>query len=117
MTIYKTEKLGFKKDAPIVYVCVQGKHSAHGETLKEAMEELTFKTADRNVDSYRNMSLDTVKPIEEWVVIYRIITGACQFGTREFLKAKKRKKKYTLSEVLEETKDSFGHDRFAEVVS
>jgi hypothetical protein len=45
--LYKTEKLGFKKNAPIVYVVSDGTNFAHGKTASEAVSELSFKTSDK----------------------------------------------------------------------
>jgi len=92
-----------------------GNH-AHGDTMKEAIEELAFKTGSRDVEKYRNMPMDTVKKPEDWAFIYRIVTGACKFGTKSFMDGKALKKSYTLSEIIEETNGAFGHDKFVEVV-
>lgn len=58
--------------------------SAHGKTLREAMEDLTFKEL-RNKDVS-----DIVAKIKECGYVtradYRAITGACQFGTEQFAK-------------------------------
>ena len=116
VTIYKTAKLGFKKNAPIIYVCVQGDFSAHGDSMQEAIEELTFKSGSRDVSEYENMPLNTVKTPDEWAVAYRIITGACRTGTRMFMEERKLKKKYTLEEILAETQGAYGSERFREVV-
>ena len=93
-----------------------GNH-AHGDTIKEALEELAFKTGERDIDTYRNMPLDAIKKPDEWALIYRIITGACKSGVENFMSSKKIKKTYTLDEILAETKGSYGHERFKEVVT
>jgi len=116
ITLYKTERLGFKKNAPVVYVATDGKKFAHGDTAKIALEELAFKTGRRDLTKYKNMPLDTKKTPEEWARVYRMITGACQYGTREFMARKTLKKKYTLAEIIKETNGAFGHSKFLEVV-
>jgi hypothetical protein len=62
------------------------------------------------------MPLDTVKTPKEWAFIYRMITGACQYGTASFMSRYKLKKSYTLAEIIEATKGAYGHERFIEVV-
>lgn len=94
----------------------KGNH-AHAETMKEALEELAFKTGERDIDSYRNMPADTVKTPQEWAFIYRMVTGACKQGTSHFMASKgELKTTYTLTEILEETKGAFGHEKFKEIV-
>ena len=91
--------------------------NAHGETIQEATEELMFKDGARDVEQYRDMPLETVKTPSEWALIYRAVTGACQFGTREFIKSKgAMKDSYTLADILHETRGAFGHETFKSVV-
>ena len=59
------------------------------------------------------MPIETVKTIEEWAFVYRAITGACKAGVERFIQNKgKVKKKYSLSQILEETKDAYGYGMF-----
>ena len=93
-----------------------GNH-AHGKTLKIALEELKFKNASRDVEQFRNMPKDTKKSPTEWAFVYRCVTGACQSGTEHFMATKgKLKAKYTLAEIVEQTRGAFGSDKFREVV-
>ena len=73
ITIYKT---------PLGYCVVENEWSAHGKTLKQAMEDLTFKKLkDTDVT-------DIVKEIKRTGKVtrmqYRATTGACQMGTERF---------------------------------
>ncbi|WP_424363574.1 leucine-rich repeat domain-containing protein [Methylocystis parvus] len=100
------------------FVASRGGENAHGDTIREAIEELAFKGGDRNVEQYRSIPLDTVKSPQDWAFVYRIVTGACQFGTREFMKSKgELKDSYTLAEILEQTRGAYGHEQFASVVA
>jgi len=99
-----------------MYVVTNGTYHAHGDTIKAAREALVFKLQDRDVSIYRNMPLDTVKTPMEWAGIYSVITGACEAGCRHFMSQKTLKKKYTLAEILEETKGAYQYEKFAEVV-
>lgn len=99
------------------YVAKQGDHAAHAKDIKTALEELAFKTGSRDVSQYRGLPLKTRKSPQQWALVYRTITGACQYGTQDFMQRKgDLKKSYTLEEILVETKGAYGHERFAEVV-
>ena len=99
------------------YVAQKGTYNAHGKTIAEATQELMFKIGPRDVEQYRNMPRDTKKSPTEWALIYRMISGACQYGTNKFIESHgKLKAKYTLAEILTLTRGQFGHERFAEVV-
>lgn len=95
----------------------KGRH-AHGPTMKEALEELAFKTGERDIEIYRNMPADTVKTPQEWAFIYRMCTGACKSGVKHFMSSKgDLKENYTLAEIIEQTQGAFGHEKFKEVVN
>lgn len=111
-------KIFGKRKVSYLATSEDGKHHAHGETAKKALEELAFKTANRDVSQYRNMPLDTLKTPNEWAIVYHVVTGACRQGCKIFMAQKGRlKEQYSLSEILEETKGAFGHDKFKEVVN
>nr|DAQ81612.1 MAG TPA: hypothetical protein [Caudoviricetes sp.] len=120
ITIRYCRKASFK-DSELIgekyFVVSQGEHNAHGETLDAAMADLMFKTADRDVSKYRNMPLDTVKTPYEWATVYRIITGACQYGTQSFInKQGTLKETYTLQEILALTSGAYGSQKFQQVI-
>jgi len=101
----------------IMYIVSSGEFNAHGGTIKEAREALLFKTADRDVSAYRNMSMDTVKTPMEWAVVYHVVSGACETGCKMFMSRQTLKDEYTLAEIIEATKGQYGHNKFVEVVS
>jgi len=111
-------KNGVKKvkndNGDILYIVSSDAHSAHGKSIKEAREALLFKTAERDTSAYNDLTLDTVKTPMEWAVAYHIITGACQSGCMSYMSSKgKLKKKYTLAEIITETKGAYMHGVFA----
>ena len=112
VTIYKTQRLASDE---IIYVAKQGDITAHGKTAREAVEELVFKDAKRDVSQYKNMPLDTTHTPKDWAFIYRYITGACKTGVKMFLEGKQLKKTYTLQEVLRETEGAYRFKRFKEI--
>ena len=102
----------------ILFIASEGDISAHGKTIKEAQADLAFKKMSKDVEQFRDMPKNTIKTPEEWGNIYRAITGACKAGVENFMQSKgKIKTKYTLSEILEETKNAYGYENFKKVVS
>jgi hypothetical protein len=57
-------------------------NSAHGKTIKNARDDLAFKLISKDVEQFKNMPLKTTKTPQEWAMVYRAITGACQYGTK-----------------------------------
>ena len=65
-----------------LYIATEGKLSAHGYTLREAVEDLTLKKLDNvNTEEIVNKIKETGKVTRSQ---YRAITGACSFGTNKF---------------------------------
>ena len=98
------------------YIFTKNEVSAHGDTARQAYLDWLFKTSDRDVSQYADIQQDDVKPLDYWVIAYRTITGACSFGTNEYLEKNKDKYKaqMTLQEVLTATVGQYGHNTFAE---
>ncbi len=115
-TLAKVKLFG-KKEVSFIASADDERVCAHGKTAADAYAELAFKIADKgDLSDLYNMPLDTVKTPKEWGFIYRRVTGACKLGTDSFMSTKVKKESYTLAEIIEETKDAFGHDRFKETV-
>ena len=98
---------------PLGY-CVEEKGiSAHGKTLKEAMEDLTFKKL-KDVD-ISDIKAEIKKTGKVNRLQYRAITGACKLGTERFCQ---RNNIENLEEIsLEELKkilkpDDYGSEKF-----
>ncbi|MCM1338766.1 MAG: hypothetical protein NC191_03750, partial [Muribaculaceae bacterium] len=89
---------------------------AHGKTVKQAYLDWLFKTSDRDVEQYKNIDKTEIKDLNYWVIAYRTITGACSFGTNNYLNNNKDKykAKMTLQEVLKATEGQYGHSTFRE---
>ena len=100
------------------YVAQSGNNNAHGKTIEEALRELQFKIGKRDISEFKNMPKDSKKTPDEWAFIYRMVTGACQYGVKRFMESKgKLKAQYTLTEILEQTKGVYGHEKFMQVVA
>jgi len=110
--VWKVKRINNDK---IFYLITDGNNNyAHGDTLKEAKEDLLFKVTDRKKDDYDGLTLDSELSYEESIICYRVITGACSFGTKEFIanRLPKKKETYTIAEIIELTKDEYGNNTF-----
>ena len=105
-----TVKIGNKK----AYIFFKNDIYAHGYTVKQAYFDWLFKTSDRDTSRYKNLKLNSKNSLEFWVIAYRTITGACSFGTNDYLENNKEKYKseMTLEEVFKATKGQYGFSTF-----
>ncbi|WP_353124112.1 hypothetical protein, partial [Dysgonomonas capnocytophagoides] len=112
--VYRTKQIGKDK---VDYLVSDGNGKwAHGSTLKEAKEDLIYKISNRDKSEYENMNLDSVVSFEEAIEMYRVITGSCCMGTRDFVenRLKDRKDKYSISEIISITKGEYQSNAFAD---
>ena len=109
--VYIVRKIG-SKDVAYLVTDGNGRYS-HGKTIKEAKADLIYKITDRDKSNYKDMALDTVLLLSEAIECYRVITGACSFGVKGFVESlPKVKKSYTISEIIDITRNSYGHNTF-----
>ena len=108
ITIYKT---------PLGYCVTENELAAHGKTLKQAMEDLTFKKL-QNTDVSK-----IVKEIKKTRKVtrmqYRAITGACRLGTEAFCRQHNIEdlEKISLEELRKIlTLNDYGAERFWKLV-
>ena len=96
----------------IVYIVSDNNGNfAHGKTIKEAKESLLYKISSRDTSQYKNLTLKSKLTFEEAIKMYRVITGACEFGTKQFVEQNKiENKQYTIKEIIEITKNQFGNE-------
>ena len=96
----------------IIYLVTDGLGRwSHGKTLEEAKDDLLYKISKRKKSNYKNLSLDSELSFEEAIVCYRVITGACSFGTRDFIEnrlGENKKEVYTIKEIIKITKGEYG---------
>lgn len=97
-------------------VICDGVNYAHCRSFKEGVLDLEFKKAkERGAEQYKNLKLDSVVKFDEARTMYRIITGACQAGTQQFIdNMKEKKEQYTISEIIQLTKGAYGGTVFEE---
>lgn len=97
----------------ITYIVTDGFNYAHGNTIKDARESLKYKISDRDTSQYDNLTLESELSMIEMAKCYRVITGACEHGVREFIKTQKTKPKYKIKEIIDLTKNRFGNNSFS----
>ena len=104
------------EDGYITYLITDGEGKwSHGETLEEAKDDLLYKITDRDKSEYENLTLDSELSFEDAIVCYRVITGACSFGTKDFIENRlgnNKKDKYTIKEIIDLTEDEYGNKIF-----
>jgi hypothetical protein len=95
-------------------VISDGRHYAHCSNFREGLADLRFKEQEeRGAEQYKGTPLDKEIPIEECMVMYRVITGACQAGTQGFVDSLQEKKEtYTVREIIELTRGKYGAETF-----
>lgn len=95
-------------------VVTDGEFYAHCEDFKSGVTDIEFKKArDRGAEQYRSLTLDSVVRYEDAVVMYRVITGACQAGTQQFIDGLREVKgEYTVQEIIDLTTGAYGGGTF-----
>ncbi len=112
--IWRVHQLGESKQA---YIVTDGEnHYAHGDTLDEARKDLVYKICDRDKSEYEHLTLSSELTYNEAIECYRVITGACSAGTRQFCEKilTVKKDKYTVREIAELTRGQYGHEKFVD---
>lgn len=104
-------KVRIAGEKAISYIIKDGDIYSHGKTIKEARESLLYKISDRDKSKYKNFTFNTKMSMREAIGMYRIITGACEAGTRHFVEnvLTDKKESYTVKEVLDLTKGQYGN--------
>ena len=88
---------------------------AHGDTVAEARKDLIYKISNRDKSGYEKLTLDSELSFEEAIECYRVITGACSAGTRDYVEnrlPKPHKDKYSVREIINLTKGEYQNNTF-----
>jgi hypothetical protein len=109
--VYKVKGINNDK---ITYIVTDGEKYSHGKTIKEAKEDLIYKISNRDKSKFNNLRLDSILSFKEAVECYRVITGSCGEGVKQFIKSKglSTRKKYKISEIIKLTEGSYGSNDF-----
>ena len=108
-TVHSTRRIGY---TDVEYIATNGEHYAHAKSLKLAISDLKFKLVGKDTSWLEDKTIDSVLSIEDAVLAYRVITGACSGGVEGFLATIKEKSKYSIGEVIELTKNQYGNTDF-----
>ena len=102
---------GYFPNKNVIY---DGTCYAHCHDLKSGIAALEYKhDKDRDVEQYGHLTLDSVVSKDQAITMYRVITGACQAGTENFINGLKEiKDSYTIQEIIDLTRGQYGSDVF-----
>ena len=108
--VYKVRNLGETEESFIVQ---DGNVYSHGSTIQEAKDSLIYKISNRDTSKFDNYTLETELTLKDAIEMYRVITGACESGTRYFVETvlTDKKEKYTVQEVITLTQDQYNHQK------
>ena len=113
--VLRIRQVGKNKDR---YLVTDGNGKwAHGDTIDEARKDLIYKISNRDKSVYESLTLDSELTFEECIECYRVITGACSSGTRNYVEnrlPKPHKDKYTIREMIELTEGEYNSDKLKE---
>ncbi|MCH6256678.1 hypothetical protein MLD52_08980, partial [Puniceicoccaceae bacterium K14] len=99
------------------FVAQRGEYFAHGENLREAIDDVNFKylQSSENIEEV----VQAVKESKSVTVIqYRLLTGACQEGCRRFMEQhdlSPERESFPLDLILKLTAEAFGGERMHEL--
>ena len=86
---------------------------SHGETLKEAKDSLLYKVSNRDSSMFDSYTLETELNIQQCIECYRVITGACESGPRDFVEnSMDVDKTYMVSELIKITEGQYESNKF-----
>ena len=100
ITIYnKQRKL---EDIEKIFVVEKDGIYSHGETVEQAIKDFRYKINNRDTSDYEYFKTTKEKiAIDEIIKGYRVITGSCEFGTKQFVESLgELKEAYTIKEAL-----------------
>ena len=119
ITIYSGYNLNGIKNNKLVkqttiYLASKDEFFAHGKTIKKAVEDLQFKLISEKLKK-EPIKKDTILTIK----YYRLLTGACELGVKEWMRSNKIEegiKAIDLLPILEKT-NAYGLSKFKQLIS
>lgn len=93
--------------------------NGHGNSIKDAVKSLNYKLcSERMRASLASYTTSTELNGTDAVALYRLVTGACELGTNNFISEKKidvaSEKLYTIKEIAKLTYGQYGSRTFRE---
>ena len=101
-------------EQPLIYVASNDTFHAHGNTIKKVVEDLNYKILQDKIKN-EPIGKDDMITVEK----YRMITGACELGCKDFMKSNNLKEPMKASEllvILEET-NAFGYEKIKQLIN
>ena len=97
-----------------IYITTKdNKTFAHGESIRRAISDLQFKISKRDISEYKSLDEDKQISLEECILMYRVITGACSYGVNQFIdNLEELKDSYSIREIKDIIGDSYGSNKF-----
>ena len=95
--------------------------NTHGHSYRDAIDSLERKknyhykyNCGSIIDKYKSIPKDMPLEKDFCIKMYRDLTGACAAGVDQFIRhdVKNVEKTYTINDIIEMTKNKYGHDRF-----
>ena len=107
----------FKKSTS--YVVKRGDLFSHGKTVEQAINDLRYKLSDRDPSEFNHWKndLDQVVTLDEAIQAYRVITGACETGTKEFVESIQVPEVLTPRIILNITEGEYESNKFKEFLT
>lgn len=110
---YNKDKKSF--DNEISYIVKDGDIYSHGKTIKEARDSLVYKISNRDTSIYKDLTLSSILTKTDTIKCYRVITGSCESGVRNFVESVNiDKDKFTIQEIVDITKRQYGNNAFVD---
>lgn len=112
---YKLKIADNKVSALSGFIAQKENFTAHAETMKKAIDDLNFKLVSEKLKN-EPINADTIITIN----YYRLITGACELGVKEWMQRNNMKEEsYRADEllpILEQT-NAYGFERFKKLIN
>ena len=99
------------------YIVEQNGYYSHGRTLDEARESLVYKLSTRDLSEFKSLTLESVLSRDEAIRMYMSVTGACAFGTKQFIESRDIKEEYSIKEIINLTITQYGNEKLKEFFS
>ena len=99
------------------YIIEQNGYYSHGRTLDEARESLVYKLSTRDLSEFKSLTPESILTKEEAIRLYMSVTGACAFGTRQFIDSRDLKEEYSVQEIIKLTTGQYGNQKLKEFFS
>jgi hypothetical protein len=75
-----------------------------------------FKSSKKDIEKYKSYDKNKKLTYDECIILYRLITGSCQYGVNQFIEQRKIKKdsSFSINEIIEITKGEYGNNKLVE---